>query len=200
MFTGIIESTAPIKTIQPLPEGALRIEIISPFCDVKQGESIAVNGVCLTVENQTPAEHSELTFFVSPETLARSNLSTLTTGELVNLERAMRLSDRLSGHLVQGHVDTRARLLSIEAIKDGCYEIQVHAPKTVEHLLIEKGSVCLDGISLTINKITNSVIYIMIVPHTWRQTNLFSKQVGRDLNMEVDMVSKHLYAFYSRSH
>lgn len=200
MFTGIIEKIVPVLESKALSSREVVLKIPNPFSDVKPGESIAINGVCLTAVAEEKVSLDHLLFYVSPETLERTNLSQIKAGDVVNLERALTLQDRLSGHLVQGHVDGLGKLLRIERKADQAHEIEVEVPTNLMKFMVEKGSVCLDGISLTINSISKSSICLMIIPHTWQQTNLYSKQVGRDLNLEADMIAKHLYAFYSRGH
>lgn len=200
MFTGIIENVVSVLEVSPQSSREVLLKIPNPFSDVKPGESIAVNGVCLTAVAEKSVAKDFLLFYVSPETLDRSNLSQVKVGDKVNLERALRLEDRLSGHLVQGHVDGMAKIMRMDRSADQAHELEVQVPEALLKYMVEKGSVCLDGISLTINSINKTSICLMIIPHTWEHTNLSSKQVGRDLNIEADMVAKHLYAFYSRGH
>lgn len=192
MFTGIISATAPLTAVDIRNDERV-LHLTVPYSDAVLGESIALNGVCLTVARleAVGSQGTNVEFFVSPETCARTNLGGLRSGDRVNLERALRLSDRLSGHLVQGHVDGLAKLTSVNHIAD-CYELGVKlAP---EHLcfVIEKGSIALDGISLTVNSIKNSTIYLMIIPHTWEHTTLSSKRIGQDFNVELDMIAKYV--------
>lgn len=163
------------------------------WSDLDLGESIAVNGVCLTV---TAFDGAGLaSFFVSPETLARTNLGKLTAGARVNLERSVRLESRLSGHLVQGHVDGKARLISITP-GGGAYRLELALPAELARYCVEKGSIALDGISLTINSVfdgeAHARIGITIIPHTWEHTNLNATSPGDDINVEVDVMAKYV--------
>lgn len=192
MFTGIISAVAPLSSVDiRTNERVLRLTV--PYTDVSLGESIAVNGVCLTVARLESVQErgTVVEFFVSPETCARTNLGSLAKDDRVNLERALRLSDRLSGHLVQGHVDGLAKLVNVKNVAD-CYELEVNL--AAEHLpfVIEKGSISLDGISLTVNSVKNSKIYLMIIPHTWEHTTLWAKRIGQDFNVELDMIAKYV--------
>jgi riboflavin synthase len=190
MFTGIITATAKIAAMD-IRNSQRVIQMSVPYKDVTLGESIALNGVCLTIARLEPiATGTNVEFFVSPETCARTNLGRLGVGTQVNLERALQLSDRLSGHLVQGHVDGLARLTGVRATED-CWELAVELPAALCRYVVEKGSITLDGVSLTINKIENSTIYLMIIPHTWSHTALSARQLGDDLNVEVDVIAKY---------
>lgn len=188
MFTGIVTGQGEVLTDPKESAALLKLRVPETYGDAVLGESIAVNGVCLTV---TKISGGELEFYVSPETLLRSNLSHLHVGNRVNLERALRVSDRLSGHIVQGHVDSYGRIKSIEK-RGESHELGIELPGTGHLLIVEKGSISIDGISLTINSIEKSVIYLMIIPHTWTETNLSTRQVGDSVNIEYDMVLKYL--------
>ena len=198
MFTGIITAVGRIKevilTAKDTSANNKIFWIETPYSkfDLKIGESIAVNGACLTVTNilgDTP-QKSELEFYASEETLQKTNLNSLKFGDLVNLEQAMILGDRLSGHIVQGHVDGLAKLKSITALGDSKI-LEVEVPKHLLRYMISKGSVTIDGISLTINSIDNSCIYLNIIPHTWENTNLHTWYTTQDLNLEVDVIAKY---------
>jgi riboflavin synthase len=185
MFTGIITGQGLVLSENP---SHLKLRVPADFNDAVLGESIAINGVCLTV---TAIQENTLEFYVSPETLLRSNLGTLALESRVNLERALRLGDRLSGHIVQGHVDTQARIQSIKKSGES-HELVITLPKDDARFVVEKGSIAIDGISLTINSIDNSNIYLMIIPHTWGETGLSTRAVGDSVNIEYDMVLKHI--------
>lgn len=192
MFSGIIEKLARVTLAEPRG-GSLEIGVESGWTDLSLGESIAVNGVCLTV---TQFDATGLArFFISPETLARSNLGRLAVGDLVNLERAVTLDTRLSGHLVQGHVDALARLLErVEA--EGAWKHVFLLPEVLGRYCVEKGSIALNGISLTINgveqKAEGVAVSVTIIPHTWEHTNLHRLAIGDDLNVEVDVMAKYV--------
>lgn len=193
MFSGIIESLGQIKAAD-LDQGKLVLQVATGFGDLSLGESVAVNGVCLTVVTFDAAGLA--TFYASAETLARTNLGTLRAQGMVNLERAVSLSTRLSGHLVQGHVDGQAELLSIVP-EAGAYLIALQLPQALARYAVEKGSIALDGISLTLNAVQDqqdgtAIIRLTIIPHTWAHTNLQVRQVGDRLNVESDIFAKYV--------
>jgi riboflavin synthase len=193
MFTGIVEQLGRITAVSA--EGpARRVTIASDFHDLALGESVAVNGVCLTVVRD---EAGAADFFVSPETLDRSNLTRLTVGDFVNLERSVTLETRLSGHLVQGHVDGKARLTAV--VDDGeARRVEFSLPGALRGYCVEKGSIALNGISLTLNAVEapgadgRFTIAITIIPHTWTHTNLRHCVLGGDINVEVDVLAKYV--------
>jgi len=193
MFSGIVEKLARVKAASH-KDKALVLVVETGFEGLELGESIAVNGVCLTVTDFT--ETGKATFFVSSETIARSNLGPLEAGNLVNLERAVRLETRLSGHLVQGHVDGKAELSSVT--QDGeAYKLQFLLPDALGKYCIEKGSITLNGVSLTLNGVAREPnarhsIEITIIPHTWEHTNLHAIRVGDEVNVEVDLIAKYV--------
>lgn len=194
MFTGIIQKVGEVLEADRKPD-ALLIQVRSGFTEVELGESIAVNGVCLTVTEFT--SEGDLRFYLSRETLDRSNLRDLSRGTRVNLERAMRASDRLSGHIVQGHVDGIATLTRI-APQAESYLIEVELPPELVRYCVEKGSISLNGTSLTINHFVAGVpgsgrkIGITLIPHTWENTSFSSLSVGAPLNVEVDVLAKYV--------
>jgi riboflavin synthase len=157
--------------------------------DATPGVSIAVNGVCLTA-----VEADELHFSadLAPETLRRSNLGALQTGSLVNLERPLSLSTRLSGHMVQGHVDGTGELQQFEQLGDGNWWLRVSVPSDLNRYVIEKGSITLDGISLTIAGLGTGSVQVAIIPHTYAATNLRTRQRGDWINIEVDLIAKYV--------
>ena len=185
MFTGIIEETGVVR--QPCPR--LVIECAAVLSDLKPGGSIAVNGVCLTaVEIEMHSFAADL----APETLERSNLGTLAPGSRVNLERPLTLAARLSGHLVQGHVDGKGELLSLEPLGDGNWWMRVRVPESLDKYLVYKGSIAIDGISLTIAAIEDFVLSAAIIPHSYENTNLATRRPGDRVNLECDMIAKHV--------
>lgn len=194
MFSGIIEKTG---TVQKAEFGAdfLRLRLSTGFQDLALGESVAVNGVCLTVAELGP-NSDEALFFLSPETLDRTSLGRETRhGQRLNLERALRLDARLSGHMVQGHVDGVGELLEVQPIGES-HRIKIGIPDSLSRYCVEKGSICLHGISLTINRLsepreTPSWIELMIIPHTWTHTTLRDLHVGDRMNVEVDVLAKY---------
>ncbi len=195
MFSGIIESLGRVRAIEP-GDRAIRIVLDTGLRDLALGESVSVNGVCLTVTDLDPA--GTAAFFVSPETLHRSSLGRLREQERVNLERAVTPSTRLSGHIVQGHVDGVATLVSVEQVGDAAWSLVLELPDTLRRYCVEKGSITLDGISLTLNAIRSGAaagrfeIALMIIPHSWTHTNLATLAPGAILNVEVDVIAKYV--------
>lgn len=190
MFTGIIENFGRVSRLE---DAGSKLWIECEYNDLTLGESVAVNGACLTVVETQPrsATQNDVLFFVSPETLARTQLGRLKVDARVNLERAARVDTRLSGHWVQGHVDGLARLEAVTLQPDGqAFELRVALPDALMRYCVEKGSITLDGISLTINRVDGSVLSLMIIPHTWTHTTLSERQVGDVLNVEVDILAK----------
>lgn len=194
MFSGIIARTVAVRTAEATG-GSLIAIIPTGWSDLELGESIAVNGVCLTVTEMDEAGTAR--FFLSPETLARSNLGRLATGSVVNLERSVALADRLSGHMVQGHVDGKATLVAVTPDSDA-RRLEFDLPAAVARYCVEKGSISLNGISLTINTIEpkpdGARIGITIIPHTWDNTNLSALTLGDEINVEVDVIAKYVEA------
>jgi riboflavin synthase len=204
MFTGIIQSLGTVKTLEGV-ENALRIRVATGFDDLTLGESVAINGVCLTVAELAPKESGKglATFFLSPETLMRTSLGALKAESAVNLERAMRAADRLSGHWVQGHVDGLAKLVSVAELGGGSHALRLQLPRNLLPYLVEKGSITLDGISLTVNRLhAPDQFEVAIIPHTWEHTHLHQLSAGAELNVEVDILAKyverHALAYYER--
>lgn len=194
MFSGIIARTVAVQTADATG-GSLVVTIPTAWSDLELGESIAVNGVCLTVTEMN--EIGTARFFLSPETLARSNLGRLATGSVVNLERSVALADRLSGHMVQGHVDGKATLVAVTPDSDA-RRLEFDLPAELARYCVEKGSISLNGISLTINTIEpqpkGARIGITIIPHTWDNTNLSAAALGDEINVEVDVIAKYVEA------
>ncbi len=185
MFTGIIEEVGTIAAAGSRMKVQCRIVLE----DTQAGASVAVNGVCLTA---VAIEPDGFWCDLSPETLSRSNLGMLQAGSRVNLERAAAVGDRLSGHIVQGHVDGTAEFLSLEALPDGNWWLKVRMPAELDRYLVHKGSVTLDGVSLTIAKLEQDVIGVAIIPHTYENTILRDCQVGGRVNVEVDLIGKYV--------
>ena len=190
MFTGIIESIGSVAALQQ-KSGDMRLTIAVgalDMSDVKLGDSIAVNGVCLTVVDFTPKLFSA---DVSVESLARTSLANLTVGSFVNLEKAVTPSTRLGGHLVSGHVDGLAKILQIES-DARAWQYWFEAPAELSKYIAEKGSLCIDGISLTINAVEQNKFRLTIIPHTKEQTTLQFRKVGDFVNLEVDQIARYL--------
>jgi riboflavin synthase len=193
MFTGIIERTAVITSVSTHP-GFKRLQLEVPWTDIRDGESIAVNGVCLTIANI----HSErVSFDVIPETLAKTNLGLLGAGDSVNLERAMRVGDRFDGHFVQGHVDGTAPILEQRTEGDE-WRIVAEAPAELAKFLVPKGSVSLDGVSLTIASLRDRQFEVALIPTTLKITTLGNRPVAWPLNLEADIFSKTIVSYLER--
>ncbi len=189
MFTGIIEGLGEIRGLERSGRG-LKIRLIPPFSaqELTLGESVAVNGVCLTV---THIDGQTATFDISPETISRTTLGGLKPGDRVNVERALRASDRLGGHIVSGHVDGVGRVLSRRSQGDFLfYEIQI--PSELSRYVIQKGSIAIDGISLTVNDIRDHRLSLAIIPHTASLTTIGYRQPGDLVNIEVDIIGKYI--------
>ncbi len=185
MFTGIIEEVGSIAAAG----SRMRVQCRVVLDDIKAGASIAVNGVCLTaVDIQPDGFWCDL----SPETLARTNLGALREGSLVNLERPAAVGDRLSGHIVQGHVDGTAEFLSLDQLPDGNWWLKVRIPGELDRYVIHKGSVTLDGVSLTVASLIEKVVGIAIIPHTYMNTVMHRYGPGTMINVEVDLIGKYV--------
>ena len=186
MFTGLVEKTGILAGMTRTGKSAeLLVRCSLPVAELVRGESIAVNGVCLTL---TGCGKGGLSFHALSETLNRSNLGD-SVGRKVNLERALRLGDRLGGHLVSGHIDCRAEVLDIGRVEDD-YELRVALPSAVAGQVVMKGSVAVNGVSLTIASLSRSDFTVRIIPHTWAETNLSDLQAGDAVNLETDMLGK----------
>ena len=191
MFTGLIEDVGTLQSRSTLGKaGKLTVKTALPLADVRLGDSVAVNGTCLTVEGVQPRKHT-LVFHTLAETLRRTNLGKVTVGGPVNLERALRLGDRLGGHLVSGHVDATAKILHIGRKGDD-WVLEVELPEALAPLVVEKGSIAVDGISLTVATAGTDAFTVHLIPHTWAATHLHTAKVGQAVNLEADMVGRYL--------
>jgi len=189
MFTGIILGQGKVLSKQPTGGGMLfAVEAGFDLPEPAEGESIAVNGVCLTARE---IKGRRFLADVSPESLRRTNLGSLAAGSLVNLERALRLADRLGGHLVSGHVDATSELISRRPLGDFVL-FSFGAPKGLGRYIIEKGSIAIDGISLTVNSIDDEAFSVSIIPHTLAITTLGGLAPGSRVNIEVDLIGKYV--------
>jgi riboflavin synthase len=190
MFTGIIEELGTVDAFELRSAGArLRVACALVLSDLAEGASIAVNGVCLTATSVTP---NSFCADLAPETLQRTNLGDLVPNSHVNLERPVTPVTRLSGHIVQGHVDATGELVSLAALGDGNYWLTVRVPAALDRYMVHKGSITIDGISLTIASLENGLLSVTIIPHTFANTRLESLQPGARLNLEVDVIAKHI--------
>lgn len=202
MFSGIIERLGTVNTVHGR-DAAMDLTVKTGFSDLALGESVAVNGVCLTVASTDTT--GTATFHLSRETLSRTPLGALKPGHRVNLERAVAPSTRLSGHIVQGHVDDTGTLVAAGRTGDS-HTLTVRVPQSLRRYVVEKGSITLDGISLTVNGVSQPTrqerlaqegtegfdISLTIIPHTWAHTNLSSLSVGDHMTVEVDVLAKYV--------
>jgi riboflavin synthase len=189
MFTGIVEGLGKVKRLTMKgADAVLEIETAIDFTDVSIGDSIAVNGACLTVTSK-----NQKNFYadVSAETLARTTLKLLQAGHNVNLEKSLRVGGFVGGHFVLGHVDVACRILS-QAQKSGSLILAVEMNDNLARYIVEKGSVAIDGISLTVNKLEKGRFYVNIIPHTTANTTLLSKKEGDLVNIETDVLGKYV--------
>lgn len=191
MFTGIVETTGTVQAIA-FREGGARIVVhVGPMArELSPGESVAVNGCCLTV-TEFHGEAGTASFDLLRETLRVTALVQLREGSQVNLERALRVGDRLSGHFVQGHVDSTAPVLELEAVGQD-HRFTVGLPPAWSRLVVHRGSVCIDGMSLTVAELGTDRMTFWITPHTFAVTNLRTMKVEDLVNLEFDMLAKHL--------
>lgn len=190
MFTGIVQTTGSIHAITPRG-GDMRLEVTAPdlgFDDVRIGDSISVSGVCLTVVEITADRFAA---DVSTETLARTSLGARRAGDAVNLEKSLRLSDRLGGHLVSGHVDGVGSVVSVQPdarAQRWVFEV----PPALSRYIAEKGSITIDGVSLTVNGVAGNTFDVALIPHTVAVTTFRERMVGDRVNLEVDLVARYV--------
>ncbi|MGB9458072.1 MAG: riboflavin synthase [Bryobacteraceae bacterium] len=190
MFTGIIEELGTVEALETLPAGArLKVRCAVVPADMTIGSSVAVNGVCLTAVDAQPDSFSA---DLAPETLRRSNLGGLRAGSRVNLERPLSPNGRLSGHIVQGHVDGTGEFLSLEALGEENWWLRIRVPAELDPFLVYKGSIAIDGISLTIAALEGDALSVTIIPHTYRNTTLATYHPGARVNIECDILAKHV--------
>ena len=190
MFTGIVQEVGKIAEIEPV-KSSMRMRILAPrldFTDVVLGDSIAVSGPCLTV---TGFESGQFEVDVSAETLARTTLGERKAGDEVNLEKALRFNDRLGGHLVSGHIDGVGKIKLRESL-DEYIRFVVNIPSELSKYLAFKGSVSLDGVSLTVNEAGKDEFEVLTIPHTLDNTTLGASEIGSTINVEVDLVARYL--------
>lgn len=185
MFTGIIEE---IGTVREVGAGRLKIAAETVLDGTRTGDSISVNGVCLTASN---IERGTFTADVMPETLRRSNLGQLHSGSRVNLERAAAVGSRLGGHIVSGHIDGTGVICSVRREQNAVW-ITIATKSDILGLIVEKGSVAVDGISLTVAEVTEEAFSVSLIPHTGEVTTLLSKCVGDAVNLENDVIGKYV--------
>lgn len=193
MFTGLIETPGIIKSLEKTAHGMkLSVKPISVI-ELRLGDSISVNGVCLT----TTSDKEDILFDISPETVQSTNLGELKINEKVNLERALRLSDRLGGHMVTGHVDAVGLIRKREEAGEYTF-YTIGAAKDILRYIVKKGSVAIDGISLTVTGLDRQSFSVAIIPHTMTATNIGDKRVGDKVNIEVDIIGKYVERFVQK--
>ncbi len=195
MFTGIVEEVGRVERLEEREAGArLQINCAMVLSDAFEGSSVAVNGVCLTALDITS---SSFAADLAPETLQRTNLGALRTGAIVNLERPLSAQGRFNGHVVQGHVDGTAELLSLAELGDGNWWLRVRLPMELDRYAVQKGSIALDGISLTIAGLESGLLSATIIPHTYNSTALRAYRPGAKVNVECDIMAKYLEKFFA---
>ena len=188
MFTGLIEAVATVARLDVVPSG-YRLRLETPLAaELQLGESVTVDGVCLTV---TARDAAGWDADVGPETARVTTLGTLTPGRRVNLERSMRADSRFGGHLVQGHVDATGTVVAVRPDGDS-YWLDVAFPEPLSPLFVPKGSVAVNGVSLTVATLEDARFSVMIIPFTWQHTNLSELRAGATVNLECDMVGKYV--------
>tara|TARA_Y100000996_G_scaffold415442_1_gene410225 strand:+ start:3154 stop:3753 length:600 start_codon:yes stop_codon:yes gene_type:complete len=189
MFSGIVQDLGKILSIESKAGGSVLLVKTSFDTDIALGDSISVNGVCLTIAN---FKKNTLIFNVVDETLNKSSLSVLKAGDFVNLEKSLQYNEKISGHLVQGHVEGVGRIIKIENIGTEEVRFSIHLDSKLIKYCIYKGSISIDGISLTIASLKANVIELAIIPHTFKNTNLSFKKVDDIVNIETDMIAKYV--------
>jgi riboflavin synthase len=188
MFTGLVESTGEVLSLSPRGDGARLTLRVSFASEVAIGESIAVNGCCLTAAS---LDQDTVGFDLLRETLDRTDLGALAPGSLVNLERALAANARLGGHFVQGHIDTTAEILAFTE-RNGDWRLEIALPSEFARYVVYKGAICIDGISLTVAEVLPASLVCWIIPHTREVTNLHARRPGDRLNLEFDLLAKYV--------
>ena len=192
MFSGIIENKGTVVEFLKLKDYRLGISTDLNYSSVKKGSSVSCNGVCLTVLSKKKISKSTVLYFdVSGETVNCTNFSEISVGDTINIEKSLRVGDEISGHFVFGHVDDTAKLLSIKKI-GGSHELKIKISKNVQKYVAKKGSISLNGVSLTINNVKNDQISLNIISYTWNKTNFKKLNVGDRINLEVDMLARYV--------
>jgi riboflavin synthase len=188
MFTGLILDVGTVEAVQP-EGGAVHLRLRTRLgSELVEGDSLAVNGVCLTIV--TPGDEVVVATAI-PETLSRTNLGQLRRGAWVNLEPALRLGDRMGGHMVQGHVDGQGRVATLER-RGLSLELSVEAEPAILRYVVEKGSIAVDGVSLTVARVAGATFTVALIPHTLGATTLEDRRVGDPVNLEVDILAKYI--------
>lgn len=198
MFTGLIEAQGRVVAARPGPAGGRTLVLAADFVrdgGVQLGDSIATNGVCLTA---TRIEGDTFSVDAGPETLARTTIGRLAAGATVNLERSATLATRLGGHLVQGHVDAVGRVRSV-AQRENAWDLWIEAPPELLRLAVPRGSIAVDGISLTITDRADGAFSISIIPHTWAVTSIRGAAAGTLVNLEADLIARYVAGLLEHS-
>ena len=188
MFTGLIEATGTVRSIELRGDQARLVVAVAFAGELTDGESVAVNGCCLTV---TESDENSASFDVLKQTLDVTSLGSLSNGSLVNLERAMRADGRFGGHFVQGHVDATGEILDFSEHGQD-HRLEIALPEDIHRLCIDKGSLAIDGVSLTIAELLENSAVFWIIPHTIEMTNLQQAAEGNKVNLEADVIAKHV--------
>tara|TARA_B100000965_G_scaffold404282_1_gene434580 strand:+ start:286 stop:879 length:594 start_codon:yes stop_codon:yes gene_type:complete len=192
MFSGIIENFGKVKEFKKKGDYLLKLSTDFKAKDIKKGSSISCNGVCLTVHTiRKKGKFVDLDFDVSKETINCTNFSNLKKGTRVNLEKSLRVGDEISGHFVFGHIDCTTKISKIKKIEDS-YQLSIDLRKEIREYIARKGSISLNGVSLTVNKVSKNFFNVNIVPYTWKNTNFHSIKEGEIINVEVDMLARYV--------
>ena len=192
MFAGIIENFGKVKEFKKKGDYLLRVSTNFKIKDIKKGSSISCNGVCLTAHTiKKNGKFVDIDFDISKETIKCTNLSYLKRGSLINLEKSLRVGDEISGHFVFGHIDCTSKLLKINKINDS-HEITLKIPKEIKKFIVNKCSVSLNGVSLTVNEVSNRTFSVNLVPYTWKNTTFLLIKEGEIINVEVDMLARYV--------
>ncbi len=192
MFSGIIENKGIVKEFKKFKDYQLVLETNLKFTEIKKGSSVCCNGVCLTVTAKKKlSKKTQLSFDVSKETVNCTNFKQIKIGDLINVEKSLRVGDEISGHFVFGHVDDTA-VLTLSKKVGGSYKLQFQISKNLIKFVVKKGSVSINGVSLTVNNIKHGKISLNIIPYTWKKTNLHKLKVGDRINLEVDMLARYV--------
>ena len=192
MFSGIIENFGKVKEFKKKENYLLKLSTNFKIKDIKKGSSVSCNGVCLTAHTiKKNGVFLDIDFDVSKETMKCTNLSNLKKGSIVNLEKSLRVGDEISGHFVFGHIDCTTKILKINEVNKS-HEITLALTKETKRFIARKCSIALNGISLTVNRVSKGKFTVNIVPYTWKNTNFHSFQEGEIINVEVDMLARYV--------
>ena len=192
MFSGIIENKGFVLKFEKQKDFRLVLDTNLKYKDIKNGSSVCCNGICLTViSKKKKKKYTQLSFDVSQETINCSNFNVIKKGDEINIEKSLRVGDEISGHFVFGHVDDTSKLISVKKVGDS-HEIKLEISKKIKKFIAKKGSVSLNGISLTVNQVKNNFIVLNIIPFTWLNTNLKGLKIGDRINLEVDMLARYV--------